>query len=301
MDRRLFVGVFPSAEEVRGWREALRALFPAPPGFRPVPEGYWHITLWFLGDVPEGRLSDLERILGRAAALVAPFRSNLSGCILFPDERRPRVVALGVPDLEGEWAALAGSLRKPLKAGGFALEERPFHPHLTLARLTDPERAAVGKEGEGLTPEERELEEGLRRAQEAQQAYLQQTFRWFVEFVATYFPEDQLAMEDQGRDVHFLQVVTDKGIPQGVLVYRFPKFPDKQAFYREMADGYREDLQVPEVLFVDAETGRFEGDPVAEGEEPYLEVPAEKVTGRIRGLREELMRRARLRKLRGTV
>ena len=155
-----------------------------------------------------------------------------------------------------------------------------------------------GAEGEKLSPEEQKYVEQLQQARELQQAYLQQAFKWLIDYVAGYFPEDQLAMEDQGPDVHFIHIVMEKGEPYGVLVYRLPKFPDKKAFYKDLAGEYREELKVPEVLFVDSETGKFEGDAVQEGDEPCFEVPAEKLTGKIRELREELKRRSRLRKLR---
>jgi hypothetical protein len=116
--------------------------------------------------------------------------------------------------------------------------------------------------------------------------------------VASYFPEDQLAMEDQGHDIHFIQAVVENGKPLGVLVHRLPKFPDKKEVYKALAEDYREQLKVPEVLFVDSETGIFPDAPLAEGDSDYYEVPADKLTSRLRELREELKRSARLRQLR---
>lgn len=154
---------------------------------------------------------------------------------------------------------------------------------------------------EDLSPEEKKWVEELRQAREAQTAYLQEAFRWLIDFVASYFPEDQLAMEDQGRDVHFIHVVNEKSGPLGVLVYRLSKFPDKAAVYKEMAEDYREEMKVSEVLFVDTETAKFEADPVVENDTLCYEIPAEKLTAKIRELREELKRRARLSKLRETL
>jgi hypothetical protein len=159
--------------------------------------------------------------------------------------------------------------------------------------------AKNASEGAGnLSPDEKKWMEELQQAREAQTAYLQEAFRWLIDFVASYFPEDQLAMEDQGRDVHFLHIVNEKSGPQGVLVYRLPKFPDKAVVYKEMAEDYREEMKVPEVLFVDAETAKFEADAIVENDALCFEIPAEKLTAKIRDLREELKRRARLRKLR---
>jgi hypothetical protein len=138
----------------------------------------------------------------------------------------------------------------------------------------------------------------MKQAQEMEQAYLRQTFKWLIDYVTSYFPEDQLAMEDQGNDVHFIHVVVEKGAPLGVLVHRLPKFPDKKEMYKALSEDYREQLKVPEVLFVDSETGNFSDAPIAEGDSEYYEVPAEKLTSHLRELREELKRRGRLRQLR---
>jgi hypothetical protein len=149
-----------------------------------------------------------------------------------------------------------------------------------------------------MSPEEREFMERMRQAQAMEQAYLRETFKWLIEHVARYFPDDQLAMEDQGSDVNFLQVVVENGEPSGVLVYRLPKFPNKKEMYQALAEDYREQLKVPEVLFVDTETDRVPDAPIEEGDAVYYEVAADKLTTRLAALRDELKRRARLRKLR---
>jgi hypothetical protein len=153
-----------------------------------------------------------------------------------------------------------------------------------------------GKEEAELTPEERQYLERMKQAQAMEQAYLQQAFKWFIDYVSSFFPEDQL--EDQGNDIHFIQVVVEAGVPQGVLVHRLPKFPDKKEVYKALADDYREQLKVPEVLFVDTSTPSISDAPIAEGEMDYYEVPTEKLTAHMSELRDELKRRARLRRLR---
>jgi hypothetical protein len=160
------------------------------------------------------------------------------------------------------------------------------------------ENLPEGAEAPELSPEEKQYVERMKQAQEMEQAYLRQTFKWLIDYVTSYFPEDQLAMEDQGNDVHFIHVVVEKGAPLGVLVHRLPKFPDKKEMYKALSEDYREQLKVPEVLFVDSETGNFSDAPIAEGDSEYYEVPAEKLTSHLRELREELKRRGRLRQLR---
>jgi len=124
-----------------------------------------------------------------------------------------------------------------------------------------------------LSPEDQKLVAQMKEAQEIQQAYLRQAFRWLIDYVSNFFPEDQLAMEDQGRDVHFLHIVMEKGKPLGVLVYRLPKFPDKEALYKDLAEEYRGELGMPEVLFVDTETGKFGGTRSPKGTRSTLRYP----------------------------
>lgn len=150
-------------------------------------------------------------------------------------------------------------------------------------------------------PNEAELQEQLEALRLSQQAYLEQTFKWLIEFVARYFPGDQLAMEDAMTDVHFIHTVSEGGKNIGALVYRFRKVPDKKAYFTEIGGDYKEGLEVPEVIFVDSETPQFEAPASMEAEGNLVEIPAEKLTEKIKDLRDELKRRDKLRLLRESV
>ncbi len=148
---------------------------------------------------------------------------------------------------------------------------------------------------------EKEMQEQIEQIQAQQKAFLEHQFAWLIQFVAAYFPEDKLALEDAMSDVHFIHLVVEGGKNLGALVYRFPKILDKTAYFAEIGDEYREGLEVPEVLFVDSQTDQFESPANLEIEGNLLEIPHEKLTGKIRDLREELKRRGRLRQLRESV
>jgi hypothetical protein len=143
-----------------------------------------------------------------------------------------------------------------------------------------------------------EMEEQMKAFQAAEQIYLEQSFKWLIDFVAGYFPEDQLVVEDVMTDVHFIQSVVEGGKPLGALVYRFRKVQDKKAYFGDLRDDYKEGLGVPEVLFVDSETAVFESPASLESEDGIFEISARHVTSKIRELREELKRRAKIRQLR---
>lgn len=100
-----------------------------------VPEKL-HLTVLFLGE----RLPDeLEAPVRALASRVAPFSLALRGAGLFETARAPSVLWLGV---EGELAPLRALRAEVLAAVGRhsppAERERPYAPHLTLARGKRP-------------------------------------------------------------------------------------------------------------------------------------------------------------------
>ncbi|TMA34522.1 MAG: RNA 2',3'-cyclic phosphodiesterase [Deltaproteobacteria bacterium] len=104
-----------------------------------VREESLHVTLRFLGSTDPARVADLAREIGTATRGIAPFSASLAGVELFPSPRRPRVVALGL-EPRGALAALAAAVERGAVAAGFAPEDRPFRPHLTLGRTRDHRR-----------------------------------------------------------------------------------------------------------------------------------------------------------------
>jgi 2'-5' RNA ligase len=95
-----------------------------------------HITTKFIGEWPEHRLNEIHDALSQFAPR-EPFEISLRDLGWYPNERTPRVLWLGVhasPDL----TALVQQVETRLEALGVAREERPFSPHLTLARIKNP-------------------------------------------------------------------------------------------------------------------------------------------------------------------
>lgn len=131
---RLFVAV-PLPEELKDTLAQQTALWKKGSFFQTWvhPQDY-HLTLKFLGETPAGLLPPLKEALHTVARKHAPFSLTLEGMGTFGQLRRPRILWLGV---KGEGAALASLQRdveEELATLGFKKEERPFRPHLTLAR-----------------------------------------------------------------------------------------------------------------------------------------------------------------------
>ena len=109
---------------------------PSAPGARWVrPEGI-HLTLKFLGEVEPVTLEKIKESL-KTAGRFEPFRVEIIGFGFFPDARRPKVFWAGVEAGPG-LAELAGHVEGAMASLGFPPEERPFRPHLTLARFREP-------------------------------------------------------------------------------------------------------------------------------------------------------------------
>jgi 2'-5' RNA ligase len=113
----------------------LRAAGSAP--IKWVEPGSIHLTLKFLGDVDIEITGKITAALEEATRGIHPFAIGVEGLGVFPNMRRVQVIWVG---LTGELEKLSG-LQKRIEASlvplGFAVEGRPFAPHLTLARVRD--------------------------------------------------------------------------------------------------------------------------------------------------------------------
>jgi 2'-5' RNA ligase len=99
---------------------------------RLVPAEALHVTLVFLGHLPE---EEIPRI---AAALRASGRApRLAAVGLEPvPPRQPRLLALDLVDEDGRAGAIQAGISDALSALGlYEAEQRPFWPHVTLARV----------------------------------------------------------------------------------------------------------------------------------------------------------------------
>ncbi|HET7769062.1 MAG TPA: RNA 2',3'-cyclic phosphodiesterase [Chloroflexota bacterium] len=97
------------------------------------PEGL-HLTLVFLGETREERVPEIRAAMDAAAETVGPFPIALGELGVFPNLRGPRVLWAGLSGAVSALALLHTRLAERLGARGFAIEERAFRPHVTLAR-----------------------------------------------------------------------------------------------------------------------------------------------------------------------
>lgn len=128
---RLFIAI-DLTEEVK---EVLSSIRRDIQGVRWCPSGQLHLTLHFCGEVASG---DKERLInGLAAIAIEPFMLMFDRIGFFPNARSPRVLWTGTeyhPFLE----KLAQRVKEAASASGIPSDEKPFFPHVTLARLKQP-------------------------------------------------------------------------------------------------------------------------------------------------------------------
>lgn len=98
-----------------------------------------HLTLKFLGEVSEEQLDLLAEALRKAAGTAVSFSLTVQGVGVFPSSRRPRIVWAGL-QREPNLTHLQREVEDRMNRLGFEREQRPFKPHLTLARIRRPGR-----------------------------------------------------------------------------------------------------------------------------------------------------------------
>ena len=105
-----------------------------------------HVTLNFLGWIPEDALPEVIAAVDTVAGAHPAANVALTGLGAFPKTRRARVMWAGLADPEGLLPALAADLGERLRTVGYEPEDRPYTAHLTLARFKTPRSL------EGLLP-----------------------------------------------------------------------------------------------------------------------------------------------------
>ena len=146
---RAFLAVVPPTPVLDALAERIEGLAPTEPPVRWLPRQQWHVTLQFLGAVDDAEA--LADAVGSVVAELRPFAARLAGGGAFPSAQRATVLWAGVED-PAPLAALAEAVGHAIARLGYSLDERAYHPHVTVARAPRPRSLSHLVEGLGAGP-----------------------------------------------------------------------------------------------------------------------------------------------------
>src|SRR5690348_12646571 len=136
---RFFIAINLPDDERRAIRDATAGMRGAAPDVSWTTEYHLHLTLKFLGDVPEDGVAPLRDALHAIATSHRVPRLELGDIGAFPNLRAPRIVWLGIAQ-DGRLELLQHDIESACEALGYEVEGRPFRPHITLGRVRRPLR-----------------------------------------------------------------------------------------------------------------------------------------------------------------
>lgn len=133
---RLFVALDLAQDVHNNLLTLVRELRSAGADLRWVRPDGLHLTMKFIGEVPEAKRAPIEEAL-RGVASPEPVELHFRGLGYFPNPRRPRVFWVGI-EASPNLAPLAAAVEAALEPLGIASEKRAYVPHLTLGRFKSP-------------------------------------------------------------------------------------------------------------------------------------------------------------------
>jgi 2'-5' RNA ligase len=143
MKKRLFIAIdlpLSLKQTVANYQEALRKHFEK---LRVSWEKMdkFHLTLKFLGETDEAQLESLQAIVREITEKLKSFQLQISGTGVFPNINNPRVLWIGLIDEESRLGEIKRDLENMCEKIGFLKEKRAYTPHLTIARIREPQKS----------------------------------------------------------------------------------------------------------------------------------------------------------------
>ena len=131
---RAFLAIIPPTALQQTMAEVRQVFERLSLPWRWVTPDHIHLTLRFLGNVPDEAVPSLLQAIEQASLGQTVFALHARSLGCFPHPARPRVLWVGLDDPSQALGRLNERLIAALTPLGFPSEDRPFHPHLTLAR-----------------------------------------------------------------------------------------------------------------------------------------------------------------------
>ena len=132
---RAFIAVELDEKIRENCRRVLNRLITSDADVKWVKPSNMHLTLKFLGEIDEEQAEKIKGFLDEIVLEESVFETGFSGLGFFPNQRRPRVIWLGINKGIEVLKDLADKIDDKTAIIGIEKEERAFSPHLTLGRF----------------------------------------------------------------------------------------------------------------------------------------------------------------------
>jgi len=137
---RSFIAVDLTAAHKRTLSRVINGLARKWPEYKWSEPDQLHLTLNFLGEVPDEKIPQVCEIMRQTLAEHNSFSFQLDAIGAFPKSRRPRIIWAGVGDGASNLSRIYYDLRENLDELRLERDRKAFRPHITLGRIRNQER-----------------------------------------------------------------------------------------------------------------------------------------------------------------
>ncbi|MCP4083136.1 MAG: RNA 2',3'-cyclic phosphodiesterase [Planctomycetaceae bacterium] len=137
---RSFIAIDIPSDAARGLGRVIRRMAQKWPEYRWADPQTLHLTLNFLGNVPDEKLPRVCEILRETLANHSRFSFELQGLGAFPKATRPKVIWVGVGEGKSPLSRLFYDFAQNLEELRLDRDRKAFRPHISLARIQNGER-----------------------------------------------------------------------------------------------------------------------------------------------------------------
>jgi 2'-5' RNA ligase len=131
---RSFVSIDLKDEQILSKVESIMSSLSALGGdLKPVERENIHLTFKFLGNITIPKLAEVKSALSQVK--FEPFQLEIKGVGAFPNLKRMNVIWIGIGEGWTKAQLIYEQTEKLLHDVGFSRENRPFSPHMTVARV----------------------------------------------------------------------------------------------------------------------------------------------------------------------
>lgn len=143
---RVFIALELDPRTRRDLARAIQRLDDGARGVRWVRPEQLHLTLKFLGDVPETEVPEACDLLDELADSNDPFDMTVRGLGCFPEQGAVRILWAGLDEPTGRLERLQRDIEELFAGEGYQPEHREFMPHITIARVKEGAHHAALRE-----------------------------------------------------------------------------------------------------------------------------------------------------------